>query len=401
MRAYVSRHQVRGINKKLFANDIVYNEEGIDILREIMSTIIKRYDPTDELANVPTILEVKLNNINAETFDMLTLLNPEEVILQFNSKALEDKTKRNIIDDFKKQGYKIIIEVNKDDKVFTVVKLLADIIKVDIKNIPDKLDDKDNNFECKKLAYNINTSDDFVLAKMGNMDYYEGTYITSSEEIEIEKTQYSEVNFFELLAVINSEKSSMDDIAVILQRDSLISAQVIRLSNSAYYYSARRIDSIVDAITRIGLNSLKKWIFLLQFSRNKNSPEELLQTSFHRATFCEKIYTAANLKGISKNDAYMIGLFSALNILVGKPMESILASMNLSKVIEEALVYRDGIGGKILNLVMAYEGNDWKRVESYSTQFRLSKDELYKIYFSSLDEVTQIWKSLTQFGRYM
>ena len=57
-----------------------------------------------------------------------------------------------------------------------------------------------------------------------------------------------------------------------------MTAQVIRLSNSAYYGARYRITSIDDAIVRIGLSNLKRWVFLLQFSKNDNVPEELLQT---------------------------------------------------------------------------------------------------------------------------
>ena len=101
---------------------------------------------------------------------------------------------------------------------------------------------------------------------------------------------------------------------------------------------------------------------------------------------------------IKENDAYLIGLFSTLDILTGRPMDLELSSMNLNEVIEEALVYRDGIGGTLLNLVKSYEEVNWKRVDKYIDTFKINKDKIFKMYFESLDEVTKLWNSLTELG---
>ena len=390
MESYVSRQQVRGINRKLFANDLIYSADDMGTFEVLISNIIQRYNPEDTIAGVPTILEVKQANIDNNALDKILLLSTESVIIQVNNSVLAEPDKVAIIKKLKELGYKLVIEINRHDTVFTLAKIFADIVKFDIQNIPEAIFDSKNTFGCKKLAYNVNSADDFIIAESANIDYYEGTYISPSTEIEINTHEHSNVNFIEIIALINNDADARE-LSRVISRDSLMSAQV--------YYGARyRIESIDDAVVRIGLNNLKRWIFLLQFSKNSNVPEELLQTSYHRAIFCERVTKECKLRDLKSNDAYLIGLFSTLDVLTGKTMDTELANMNLNDAVEDALIYRDGIGGTLLNLIRAYEEVNWKRIDKYISTFKLSKDKLFKIYFESLDEVTKLWTSLTQLG---
>lgn len=399
MESYIVRQQIREINRKLFANDMIYSGTDRYTLEMLIANIVQQYNPEDELAGVPTVLEVKSENFDNDSFEKLLLLNNKSVIIQLNSIILTQPEKVNILKQLKEAGYKIIIEINKEDTVFTLARIFADIVKFDIQNLPESIFDEKNRFNCKKLAYNVNSPDDYVLAEQSGIDYYEGTYISPATNIEIEdNTGHSKVNFIEIIAMINSDKSDSASIARVIARDSLMSAQIIRLSNSVYFGSRYRIESIDTAVTRVGMDNLKRWVFLLQFNNNSNVPEELLQTSYHRAVFCERIIKECKKSGITSNDAYMIGLFSTLDILTGRSIDIELSRMNLSEIVEDALIYRDGVGGTLLNLIRAYEDANWKRVDKYISNFKLNKDKINKIYYESIDEVAKLWKSLTEYG---
>lgn len=397
MESYVTRQQVREINRKLYANDLIYSNTDKGTLETLISSIIQRYNPEDSMAGVPTILELKSDNLDKDTLDKILFLDTQSVIIQVNNEVLAIPEKVNIIKKIKEHGYKLAIEVNKDDKVFTLAKIFADIVKFDIQNIPESVLNGKNSFTCKKLAYNVNSPEDYVIAESAHIDLYEGTYISPTTEIHIDNNEHSKVNFIEIIAMINKDTDAKS-LSNVISRDSLMAAQVIRLSNSVYYGARYRVESIESAVVRIGLNDLKRWIFLLQFNKNDDVPEELLQTSYHRAVFCERIIKESRVKDITPNDAYLIGLFSTLDVLTGKPMDNELASMNLNEVVEEALIYRDGIGGTLLNLIRAYEEVNWKRVDKYIKSFKVNKEKMFRLYFDSLDEVTKLWKSLTELG---
>ena len=211
----------------------------------------------------------------------------------------------------------IITIINKEDSIFTLSKILSDYIKLDINNIPDI---SNTNFICKKIAYNVNSAEEYQLAESVGMEYYEGEYVSTSENIIITKYKYSNTNFMYLLKLIN-EKGAEEDIKRAITQDCLLSAQVIRLSNSPYYINENKhVDSIEDAIEKIGIDAIKKWLLLLQFSRSDSTPEEMIQTSYHRAIFCKNLVKEAKTKNISKSEAYLVGLFSTLDVLAGNTM---------------------------------------------------------------------------------
>ncbi len=395
MEKYVVKQQVRGINTKLFANDIVFNGSDKNVLISVISSIIQHYNPDDTLANVPTILDLKNDNITDEIVDKIRLLSTKSVLLQINNSIYADSQKVELIKKLKGYGYRIITIINKEDSVFTLSKILSDYIKLDINNIPDI---SNTNFLCKKIAYNVNSAEEYQLAESVGMEYYEGEYVSTSENIIITKYKYSNTNFMYLLKLIN-EKGAEEDIKRAITQDCLLSAQVIRLSNSPYYINENKhVESIDEAIEKIGIDAIKKWLLLLQFSRSDSTPEEMIQTSYHRAIFCKNLVKESKTKNISKSEAYLVGLFSTLDVLAGNTMSKELTGLNLGDTIENALIYRDGEGGKLLNFVKSYEEGNNKRIKEYASYFKLKISEVDKIYIDSIKAVSNLWKSMSQYG---
>lgn len=396
METYITRKQVREVNRKLFANDLIYSEDSSDqILEEIISNIIQRYDPKDQLANVPSIIEIK--SVNNKTLDNIMLLDKKSAIIQVNNSLIADRQVLEIMQQLKKIGYKITVELNRNDTVFTIATILADIIKIDINNIPDALANQTMyfGFNGKVLVYNIDSPTDYEAASALHADLYEGSYITEGSSIKIEATDNTaSINFVEVVKILSEEDMDIKDLAIAISKDVIMTAQVIRLANSAYYMGREKISSIEQAIVRVGLNTLKKWVFLLKFNRRTNNNEELLQLAYSRALFCEKIAKHAKRITISETDSYLIGLFSTLDALTGKSIDKQLNAMGLSPTIEEALIYREGTGGLILNLVKSYEEANWDRVDRYVQQIGIDKGQLSNIYFNCVDEVAKFWSGL-------
>lgn len=59
-----------------------------------------------------------------------------------------------------------------------------------------------------------------------------------------------------ILRVASSETASTSDLANFIRRDQAMANKVLRLANSAYFRSSRRVDSIMSAIIVIGFNEI-------------------------------------------------------------------------------------------------------------------------------------------------
>jgi EAL and modified HD-GYP domain-containing signal transduction protein len=403
MDAYVSKRQIRSTGKKLFANNMIYSDEDKETVISIIAGIIQKFDnAADTIAGLPTIVELKEGNFIPDVIDNIYILNVKSVFIAINSKMfeIEDKEKQTYVNkqlkELKGHGYKIIVILNKNDRVFTMAEQIADMIMFDVNGIPDALVTSNHSFTCKKIATGVNSAENYALASAAGVDYYEGNYIDEEDRIELPKNTHSQASFILIIREINNEKSTSKTVANVISRDAILSAQVIRMANSTYYGTLYRIDSVDVAVTRIGLADLKKWIFILQFSRATEASKELLQLSYQRALLGEMIVKDMKSREIKAMDAYMIGLFSALDALTGKPIDNEIMSMNLTEVVSDALIYRDGIGGELINMIKAYEEGHWQRVDKYIGKFRLTKDKLYKYYFKANEEAAELWTRVAE-----
>ena len=398
METEIKRQQVRAINRKLFAYDLNYKSDDPNIIDILVSNIITNYNAEDELRNVPTILRLHRKDITWSIINKITLLNPKSVIVEVNSNVFENNDSIEILKKLKSLKYKILVEINQTDTVFNMAKVIANYIKFDIKNLPENA--LKARFECEKLAFNVDTAEEYTLADAAGIELYEGVYFSDAEQIEIEDAMYSKMNFFQLIKGLTSDIINVYEIASIIMRDPLMTAQVLRLANSKYFkQDDNTVMNISDAILLIGVNNFKKWIFLLQFSRSNNINEELIMKSYHRANFARIIMKNSRFKPINNNDAYLIGLLSLLDVLTGKPMEVEINNLMLNDTISDALVYRDGIGGTLLNLIRAYEEANLSKIHKYSKPFFIDNEKLFKLYFKSLKETKELWRELNEKGK--
>jgi len=63
---------------------------------------------------------------------------------------------------------------------------------------------------------------------------------------------------FKIFRLANDDSTSISDIAVVVETDPAIAAQILKIANSAFYKSLNTITSVQDAITRLGLTMVKR-----------------------------------------------------------------------------------------------------------------------------------------------
>jgi putative nucleotidyltransferase with HDIG domain len=135
----------------------------------------------------------------------------------------------------------------------------------------------------------------------------------------------------QVLATAQDPKSSMRDIADVIVYDSVMTVNMIKICNSAYFGFSREINSIHDAIVLLGLDQvIEMFLFQCAFENLNNSQEgyslsegQLLKQSIATAMISKTIaemldikdkhmvFTAALLKDIGK---LVLGRFVATSL---------------------------------------------------------------------------------------
>ncbi|AMG31812.1 HDOD domain-containing protein [Grimontia hollisae] len=122
----------------------------------------------------------------------------------------------------------------------------------------------------------------------------------------------------ELLDLVNSENSDMNKISEKIALDQVISARVLRLSNSAHFGRGRSVASVDEAVIRLGLGPIRTLVTASALMSTFPKIEGLdltafWGTTFEVATLCKTV--AKELK-TDQNEAFTAGMLHNIGDLL-------------------------------------------------------------------------------------
>lgn len=219
-------------------------------------------------------------------------------------------------------------------------------------------------YDVELLAEKIETFQEFEFCRKLGFDYFQGYFLSKPQIIKGKKLPSNKLTILNLLSVINNSESDTDDLAEAINTDIATSYRLLKLINSAAFGLQRKIDSIEQGILLLGRKQLASWASLLAMSSLDDRPSEILRTAMIRAKMCELI---AEKMGANNIESYFtVGMFSALDLLLQRPLAELLKPLPLSNEILLALLQREGVLGKTLSSVLAYEVSDWDNIDTDS-----------------------------------
>ena len=245
------------------------------------------------------------------------------------------------------------------------------------------------------IATEINTKEQYEAAMKLDIDYLEGNYMANTMVSKVDKVEYMQGNFFQLVIAVSKDEPDFVEVEEIISRDAGLTYALLRLVNSAYFALRTRTASIRQALITLGIGQLRHWVYMLSFDQDKSEgSEEILKISFLRAKLASELVKRAPECKISSNDAYMMGMFSTLDFMVDAPLSELLEEIPVAEEIKLALLDGSGPAGALQKLVIAYEKADWKASKTYAEELGISSSGLAQIYVDCAEEVNGIWHSL-------
>lgn len=173
----------------------------------------------------------------------------------------------------------------------------------------------------------------------------------------------SRVTLMKLLTLVTQDAEN-HELESILRHEPKLSFDLLRLVNSASMGLRTKVSSFGHALTILGRRQLQRWLQLLLFAQQKQAgsgPSVLMQRAAMRGRLMELL-----TKGVSasptrefQEQAFMVGVFSQLDILMNDTLDNILKSLHLADDIEAALLRHDGTLGEMLRLVERAENFDF------------------------------------------
>ncbi|MDP3721754.1 MAG: HDOD domain-containing protein [Anaerolineaceae bacterium] len=310
------------------------------------------------------------------------LLPANRVVIEILETVESDPQLLEAVSALRKKGFTLAL-----DDVITLDRIspfvgIANIIKLDLMQI-DRVDLPDivagvKSSGFKVLAEKVETQADYNLCRRLGVDYYQGYFLCRPNVVRSQKMDSSRLVIMQSIAMLQNQKTNFTDLETIIARDVGLSYKLLRLSNSGYYSFTTEVKSLRQAISLIGLDTMRGWMSLILMSSLVDKPPELTNIALQRAHMSESI---AKIYGQPQPEIFfLVGLFSVLDALMDQPMADIIPELNLSATISDALLKYEGLPGFILKAIKAYEMGDWATVKTLN----IPDETLTSIYLDSI-----------------
>lgn len=195
----------------------------------------------------------------------------------------------------------------------------------------------------------------------------------------------SSLPIMQLLSLVTTDADTAE-IEEVFKRDPKLAFELLRLVNSSSFGMSKEITSFAQAIMILGQRQLQRWLQLLMFAQRKkgdDGPNILMQRAAERGRIMELLAAEGNEKA-DPEQAFMVGVFSVLDILMATPLKKLLASISLPQPVAKALLEREGRLGSLLNLVCAAENSGFITVRRLLSDLGITPGALSR---SQLDAI--------------
>lgn len=243
---------------------------------------------------------------------------------------------------------------------------VVDIIKADfrgaspsdIRNLTGCLPRKGLQF----LAEKVETAEEYQLACDAGYDFFQGYFFSKPELVSGKDIPGYKLNYMRMLQQLHRPEMDYLTLENTIRQDVSLSFKLLNYINSAFFGLRQTVTSIRHALALLGEREIRKWASLIVLTAlGEDKPRELLMTSLVRGHFCEAIGKAIG-QGGKASELFLMGIFSLLDVFMGRPLDEILTEIPLSDSIKSALKGGEGVWGNILASILGYEKGNWEAV---------------------------------------
>lgn len=404
METNMVRQAILSGNKELLGYELCYQDRGSSLYNQadtqaanVIEDFLVQLD-SDLLLDGATAFLTFTPNLLMKNIPKM--FPPDKLVIQIEDNSTVHPLAQKIIYRYKKQGYRIAIKGFEFSSRYFSLMDVIDIIKINMAARTASLESIikiGQSFHKEIIAFNVNTPEAYETAKKLGCKYFQGSAVAQALSSKIQHMDHLQSNFFQLVIAITRDEPDVDEISEIISRDVTLAFSLIRLVNSAYFALRNQARSVKQALVVLGLGQLKQWVYLLSF-KNQDSGElssELIKTSFLRASFCQELAQYVKNLPISKSEAYLMGMFSTLGLLMEVPLEAALAELPVAQEIKDGLITGDGKAGSLYRLVISYENADWAAMTACAEELGIAANIISQKYFECCENVNNIWRTLT------
>ena len=298
--------------------------------------------------------------------DYISMLPKESIVVELLEDVQPSKDLLQRCLQIRIEGYTLAL----DDFVFSddhlPLLLLANIVKMDFMNTSatqlKAIVQKYAPTGIRFLAEKVETQQDYQRALEWGYEYFQGYFFAKPTVVRAAALTPSRLNLTRLMHETSKPDFDFTAMSKMIMQDMGLTMKFLKLMGFILPGAKRRgVASVRQGLVMIGNNSVRKWIYLLAMKDfAQDLPDELTRIALTASRFCESY---GRRLGYSSDECFMVGLFAHGESIMNLPMVDILRDLAVSSDVKDALIYKQGVLSKVLELFLAYIQGDWKLVE--------------------------------------
>ncbi|HZS01988.1 MAG TPA: EAL domain-containing protein [Chloroflexota bacterium] len=321
--------------------------------------------------------------------DYPLLLPASSVVIELLENIAPDAEVLQACRALREQGYVLALDdvcsPDLDNPLLGVVQ----IVKVDLQlAAPDtwqRLAALAARYGVRLLAEKVETRDVYREVLAMGYEYFQGYFFSKPEVLPGRSVAVAQANSLRLLQLVSKAEIDVDEVARALQQDVGLAYKLLRFLNSAFVGLRHRISNTRQAVLMLGQSGIRRWTSMIVLADlgGERSGQALIY-SIVRARFCESLAERSGLAD-RRDDLYLLGLFSLIDVLLGQPLEEILAALPLAADVSRALLGQPSPIRPLYDLVLAYERADWEQVVNCIGALGLAAEDVQRAYCEALE----------------
>lgn len=322
-----------------------------------------------------------------------TYFEPESIVVEILEDIPINNELVSICQELKELGYTIALDdfaIQESYELLPELLKYIDIIKIDF--LQTSLYDRRRmitrykSHQVSFLAEKVETREEFELALNDGFDLFQGYFFSKPDVLSTPDIPAYFQTHYQISEELSKQEPNINDIAFKIEQDVALSYKLLRLINTAAFFTRNKINSIKHALVFIGLKEFKKWINVLtikQIDHEKNTgQEEVIKLSLIRAHLCEQL---SQKIGKTESSPYLLaGMFSLIDNLLHCEMNDALQKLPLSDEIKDAINGKTNEIGKVLKWAIEIEKCNWNISDLPLTENEISECYRNAIQWSNL-----------------
>ncbi len=306
-------------------------------------------------------------NLNAVFLhsDLVELLPRQKVVLELLETINIDDAIIARCKELKAKGFSLalddVVRLSEDIRpllsIVDVVKL--DLVQIDPALLP-ALVKEFKKYPVQLLAEKVETREQAQWCMEMGFDLFQGYHFAHPEMLSGKRASPSKIALLRIFALMASDADNRE-IEEAFKGHVDLTYNLMRMVNSVGSGLVTKIGSLGHGLVVLGRRALQRWVQLLLYASDKGERKvnPLMQLAASRGKLMELL---AQLDRPSDPDfvdrAFMVGMLSLLDVLMGESMAEVLKRTNLHEEVDAALLRHEGELGKLLVLCEQVELGD-------------------------------------------